>query len=226
MEPSKFSFVFHSQPGSLPTVPRQLRRELTPIPTIQYLVDSNDAVEWFRATAYELVISQSPYGAGNVVFDANQLSGSSTSLQVPAGILQYGSKYAWKCKRQTLLAKRMERATLLYCEWQQRDCTTRADASNAGTSTDTGYSVATLVPTMTWSGQNATQYELSIVYYPYGTSNSAYDTLLSGSAVSQGIPAGVLQNGVKYRWNLQATNATGQSAQVHLYTSRQHRHWI
>jgi len=89
---------------------------------------------------------------------------------------------------------------------------TRADASNAGTSTDTGYSVATLVPTMTWSGQNATQYELSIVYYPYGTSNSAYDTLLSGSAVSQGIPAGVLQNGVKYRWNLQATNATGQSA--------------
>jgi surface antigen len=212
--PVSSPLFFTVSAGSLPTVPSPIAPG-TNTDTNYPVTSLIPTMQWSGsgATAYELVISQSPYGAGNVVFDANQLSGSSTSLQVPAGILQYGSKYAWKMQA-TNAAGQSAWSGLLYFTVNGSSGTAPPVPTplTPGTSTDTGYSVATLVPTMTWSGQNATQYELSIVYYPYGTSNSAYDTLLSGSAVSQGIPAGVLQNGVKYRWNLQATNATGQSA--------------
>jgi hypothetical protein len=85
-------------------------------------------------------------------------------------------------------------------------------ALSPGTSTDTGFIVSTTTPTMQWSGSDATTYELAISQSPYGSGNLVYDNAtISGSATSLVLPAGALVNGVKYRWNIQAINGSGQS---------------
>ena len=85
--------------------------------------------------------------------------------------------------------------------------------TSPGTLTDTGFLVTTTTPTMQWSGSGATTYELAISRAPYGSGNVVYDnTTVAGSATSLPIPAGNLNSGLKYAWNMRATNTAGQSS--------------
>ena len=82
-----------------------------------------------------------------------------------------------------------------------------------GTSTDTGYQVNTTTPTMQWSGSGATTYELVISMSPYANANIVYDNKsIPGNSSSLIIPSGQLQVGVRYRWDMKATNSSGTSA--------------
>jgi hypothetical protein len=82
-----------------------------------------------------------------------------------------------------------------------------------GTPTDTGATVASITPTLAWTGTGATQYDLAISQYPYGTSNVVFNSgILSGGTSSLTVPPGYLQSGVKYRWNMQAYNSAQWSA--------------
>jgi len=94
-----------------------------------------------------------------------------------------------------------------------------------GTNTDTGYQLNTTTPTMQWSGSGATTYELAISHYPYGTGNVVYDNAsISGSATSLVIPGGTLQNGVKYRWDMQAPATARGGADGAVTCTSRYRH--
>ena len=84
--------------------------------------------------------------------------------------------------------------------------------TSPGTPTDQGTTVSNTTPTLQWTGTGATQYDLAISQYPYGTSNVVFDSgILNGGQTSLVIPAGHLSNGIKYRWNMQAHNSAGWS---------------
>jgi GH25 family lysozyme M1 (1,4-beta-N-acetylmuramidase) len=50
------------------------------------------------ADQYGLYISKDPYGSGNIVYENEAISGSSTSLPLPSGYLQDGVKYRWNMR--------------------------------------------------------------------------------------------------------------------------------
>jgi hypothetical protein len=81
-----------------------------------------------------------------------------------------------------------------------------------GTSTDTGYTVTSLTPTLQWTGSTgADYYALAISQYPYGQGYIVYNPQqVYGTSIS--VPTGKLQTGTKYRWNMQAHNSSGWSA--------------
>jgi hypothetical protein len=164
------------------------------------------------ATQYDLAISQYPYGTSNVVFNSGIIDGGKSSLSIPSNFLQNGIKYRWNIQAYNS-AGWSAVSPSLYFTVSAGSAPSLPSPLSPGTTTDTGYQVSTTTPTMQWNGSGATVYELAISHSPYGSSNVIYDNnQVSGSATSQLIPAGYLQNGVKYAWNLQATNAAGQSA--------------
>ena len=162
------------------------------------------------AAQYELTISQSPNGT-TAVFDSGRLDGGTTFFSVTAGHLMTGVKYRWSIRAHNS-AGWSAPSPYLYFTVSAGSLPSTPSPISPGTSSDTSYPVSTTTPTMNWSGSGATTYELAISQAPYGASNPTYDNnQLSGSATSYPIPTGVLHNGVKYCWNMQATNAAGQS---------------
>lgn len=72
-----------------------------------------------------------------------------------------------------------------------------------GTLLGPGTILNSLTPTFDWTTDpNATNYELAISIYPYGTNNLVFDSCLSSPPFV--LPAGVLTQGQKYRWDVQA----------------------
>ena len=101
-----------------------------------------------------------------------------------------------------------------------------------GTSTDTGYTLASLTPQFSWNGvAGITTYGLYISKSPYGSTNLVYsNTAISGSATVFTLPAGILTNGAKYRWLMtswangkesgnSATNYFQTPSQIATYTA-------
>lgn len=83
-----------------------------------------------------------------------------------------------------------------------------------GTSTDTGYPVANLTPTFSWTGvTGASRYGLYVSREPYGSANIIYSvTTLTGT--SHPIPGSYLLNSTKYRWNMTSFNSSGVESGV------------
>lgn len=75
-----------------------------------------------------------------------------------------------------------------------------------------GAVVSTLTPTFQWAtGANAQTHGLYISKYPYGSNYLVYNnTSVSGNSLT--LPQGVLVSGTKYRWNMTAFNAGGESS--------------
>jgi hypothetical protein len=208
---SMLNLIVNSSSTAVPPAPTPTSPG-TPTDTGATVSSTIPTLQWTGtgATQYDLAISQYPYGTSNVVFDSGTLNGGQTSLAVPAGHLSGGTKYRWNMMAYDS-AGWSPVSSSLYFTVSTVPLPTEPSLITPGTSTDTGYSVST-TPTMQWSGSGATQYELAISQSPYGSSNVVYDSLLAGSASSQPIPSGYLQNGTKYRWDMQATNAAGQSS--------------
>ena len=81
--------------------------------------------------------------------------------------------------------------------------------TSPGEPTSPGPQIATLTPTLTWQGSSG-GYALAIAAYPYREVDIVFNptTLTSTSCP---VPAGVLQSGKTYRWNMQAYNSVGWS---------------
>ena len=79
--------------------------------------------------------------------------------------------------------------------------------SGPGTTSDTGFVVADLAPTFTWTAASgATSYGIYISMEPYGSGNIIYqNSSLIGPSFT--LPNGSLVSGTKYRWNM--TSFTG-----------------
>jgi hypothetical protein len=84
-------------------------------------------------------------------------------------------------------------------------------AVSPGTASEPGAPVSTTTPTFEWgAGAGAASYSLFISRSPYGSANIVYsNTNLTGASFT--LPAGVLVNGERYRWNMTASNAAGES---------------
>ncbi len=84
--------------------------------------------------------------------------------------------------------------------------------TSPGSSSRPGPTLNTLTPTLQWNAvSNATSYALAISKYPYGSGNIIYNPQYV-YGTSHTVPAGRLQPGVLYRWNMQARNSSGVSA--------------
>jgi hypothetical protein len=79
-----------------------------------------------------------------------------------------------------------------------------------GAASEPGLVVSTLTPTLQWAAvPGATSYAVGISKYPYGTANLVWNPqVVTGTSVQ--VPGGILQPGMKYRWNLQVRNSAGQ----------------
>ena len=97
-----------------------------------------------------------------------------------------------------------------------------------GTSAAPGSVIASVTPTFQWQAvAGADSYGLFISQSPYGSQNLVFDSEASGVAISGTsfvLPAGILQNGGQYRWNMSThkngafgtTYSTPQYFSVHL----------
>ena len=81
-----------------------------------------------------------------------------------------------------------------------------------GNPIDPGFTIPSLTPTMMWTSvAGADYYALAISKYPYGPSNIVYNPqIIYGTSIQ--VPANILVEGEKYRWNLQAHNSAGWSS--------------
>ena len=107
----------------------------------------------------------------------------------------------------------------LYTGWSVQDGLEKVQTvpeppmpTSPGSSSEPGPVIATLTPTLQWNGvSDADYYAIAISQYPYGSGNIVYNPQqLYGT--SHTVPAGKLEYGKKYRWNMQAHNSAGWSA--------------
>jgi GH25 family lysozyme M1 (1,4-beta-N-acetylmuramidase) len=150
------------------------------------------------AEDYAVAISKYPYGSANIVWNLQGVIG--TSVTVPQGVLVHSEKYRWN-----LQARAGTRWSPVSNTLYIRTPPFRAPvALSPGSTEGPGPRIASLTPTITWTGvPGAENYTLAISRYPYGSANIIWNPRgVTGTSLA--IPAGVLANGEKYRWNLQA----------------------
>jgi len=162
------------------------------------------------AAQYYLAISKAPYGSSNIVYSSGQINGGLTSYTVPPGFLFNGINYRWNMQAYTSAGWSPVSSSHYF--------TVNAGAlpdmpTNLSTGASSpGSEITVTNPTLEWTGSGATTYELAISNAPYGKNNTFYDVpLIPSSTTSWAVPSGVLQDGVSYAWNVQATNSAGQS---------------
>lgn len=80
-----------------------------------------------------------------------------------------------------------------------------------GTGSSPGQTLNTTTPALSWNTVNgASNYEVYISKYPYGSANIVYqNTCVSGTSLT--IPPGNLIDGTQYRWNIVAVSGCGSS---------------
>jgi len=161
------------------------------------------------ASGYGLYVSQYPYGSGNIVFSTTGLSG--TSYTIPAGYLSNGGQYRWNM---TTFNSAGEGApgSQLYFTVNTVSTLPPPPIYSPGSGAAPGSSISTTTPTFQWgSVSGASGYGLYVSQYPYGSGNIVFSTTgLTGTSYT--IPAGYLNNGGQYRWNMTTFNSAGEGA--------------
>jgi len=171
------------------------------------------------ADYYAVAISKYPYGSSNIIYNPQTVYG--TSLPVPAGTLEYGQKCRWNMQAHNSAGWSAISNTLYFQTPssptpipQTSTPTTPAapTTTSPGSSSEPGILIDTLTPTLRWTSvSGADYYAVAISKYPYGSSNIIYNPqTVYGTSLP--VPAGTLEYGQKYRWNMQAHNSAGWSA--------------
>lgn len=123
-----------------------------------------------------------------------------TSVTVPAGVLVHGERYRWNLQARAGTRWSPVSNTLYF----QTPPFRASVALSPGSGEGPGPRISTLTPTLTWTAAiGADNYTLAISRYPYGSANIIWNPrgIISTSIT---VPAGILANGERYRWNLQA----------------------
>jgi hypothetical protein len=178
----------------------------TPTDTTNTTANFTPLFSWIgtnQASSYDLIISQYPYGNANIVFTA---SVGGTSYQVPGGILQTGTKYAWYMVSFNSLGDESAASASLYFQTpappavQTLSVTNKTLSGNGGTADLRGLVNPNGLPTFAW--------------FEYGkTTNSLSGTTMT--AVASGTAALVytsttttIKNG-SYFYRIDASNSLG-----------------
>ncbi|HQY88067.1 MAG TPA: GH25 family lysozyme, partial [Tepidisphaeraceae bacterium] len=160
------------------------------------------------ATGYGLYIRD--VTTDTIVYD-NTSVGNVTSLVLPSGTLQPGHDFRWNMQASNS-AGFSSYSSLLYFNTQPVVTIPNAPTLNSpGASSSPGPQISTLTPTMSWNSvSGATGYGLYI--RDVTTDTIVYDNTSVGNVTSLVLPAGTLQAGHDFRWNMQASNSAGFSA--------------
>jgi hypothetical protein len=157
------------------------------------------------ATKYGLYISKYPYGAANIVYEKEDISGSQTSFTLDRN-LEPGHLYRWNMRA--------------YKNGQWTPYSDRLyfyipppppEPLSPGTSSSPGPVITTLTPTFTWKpSQNVSYYAFYVL--DVTTNQLVFDSEEEGlkiRATSYTLPSGKLNWSRKYRWNMRAFTEEG-----------------
>jgi pimeloyl-ACP methyl ester carboxylesterase len=141
----------------------------------------------------------------------NEHLGTGGSFQLPAGVLEPGRAYRWSVRARNSLGWGAF-SPLMHFMTQGAGVMPGAPVTLApGTATSPGTSLAALTPEFRWRAvPGATGYGLYIA--DVATNQLVYDKFDLGADTSHVLPAGVLQWGRSYRWNMRAQGANGWGA--------------
>ncbi|MBL7066898.1 MAG: right-handed parallel beta-helix repeat-containing protein [Candidatus Marinimicrobia bacterium] len=172
------------------------------------IISLTPTLEWndaSNADYYALAISQYPYGSSNIIYNPQQLYG--TSVTVPVDILEYGKKYRWNIQAYNSSGLSDVSNTLYFYTSQSIQTISLISPPNNST-------IITATPTFKWSSaSNADYYGLYISKPPYGPDNLVFDSeedygLIYDTTFTE-IPSNIFINGVKYYWNVRAHFSSG-----------------
>jgi Domain of unknown function DUF11 len=156
-----------------------------------------------QAASSDLIISQYPYGSGNIV--ATLGVGKNSSLALPGGILQPGTRYAWYMVSFNSIGDESAASAPFYFK------TPSAPAVTTLAATDVGFASATMNGSVNPNGVSTT------AYFQYGIT-TGYGLTTASTAVGSGItaqtfsaPTGNIQAGTSYHFRIVATNSLGTS---------------
>jgi hypothetical protein len=157
------------------------------------------------ATTYELAISDSPYGTGNVIYDNAGISGLSSSLAIPSGYLQSGVKYRWNMQATNGAGQSAWSSDLYFTVNTISGTPPTPTGLSPGGSSPPGPTVSTLTPTLTWNvSSGATAYSVSVSQLNGGT-------VLAQNVTTNSVICPTLTNGATYLWAVSASNSAGSS---------------
>jgi len=162
-----------------------------------------------NADSYALAISVYPYGSGNIVYNPQQLYG--TSHAVPSGELEYGKRYCWNMQSRNSAGLSEVSRTLFFQVHEPERPPDPPRPLSPGSTSQPGPEIEDLTPTLRWeTGSGADYCALAISEYPHGTNYIVYNPQqLYGTSIT--VPSGVLEQGKRYCWNMQSRNSAGLS---------------
>jgi hypothetical protein len=148
--------------------------------------------------------------SGQLVYGDEHLDNSGR-FQLPSNVLVPGRAYRWSVRARNGLGWGVT-SPLMHFGTQSDGVTPAAPVTLApGTATSPGTSLATLTPEFRWRAvPGATGYGLYIA--DVATNQLVYDRFDLGPDATHVLPAGILQWGRAYRWNMRARGATGWGA--------------
>ncbi|MCW5775745.1 MAG: hypothetical protein KIS87_04785 [Phycisphaeraceae bacterium] len=157
-------------------------------------------------------------GGWTLIYDNDNVA-NTTSLVLPSGYLQAGKQYRWNMRAKNGSGW----SGFSTHPAQDVGVTPCLTLVSPGTGNAPGETIGTLTPTMRWNAsQGATGYGLYVSVALYGCGNPSTRTRTSWNTTSHQLPAGKLEPGKKYRWNMRAKNASGWSGvSTHLYFQTQ-----
>jgi len=151
----------------LPPTPLSPGSSSAPGPTISILTPTLQWQTVSNADYYALAISVYPYGSTNVIYNPQQIYGS--SITVPSGVLESGKKYRWNMQSYNSAGWSEEVSILLYFQTEPSPSSQIERLTNGSFSS--GTSGWTLVGDF-WAGTNLSNYHTSPGYAAGGV-NSA-----------------------------------------------------
>jgi|GEM_PF-3508740 len=168
------------------------------------------------AQKYAIYISQKPWGPLYTFYPNTELTG--TSFTIPTGALDYGLNCRWKM---TSFVGGVESAPSEALYFLTPGGTPKG--KSPGTNLDTGYTVSTLTPMLSWEAvPGALSYRVYVSEDPYVGNVKFQDESVPGTATSLRIPLGYLTKKKKYRWNMvSVTNGVVSDYSERLYFKTQ-----
>ena len=152
-----------------------------------------------------MYVSAHPYGEGNVVYEREGLTG--TTVTVPDGRLVPGQRYRWNVSAANGAGQTFSTARLFFRTAEGETPTGRPEPISPGEAS-TSERLATLTPTLTWSGvSGASSYTVFVSEHPYGPGNLVLEREVSGTTFT--VPSGELSASRRYRWNVAAAFPDG-----------------
>ena len=174
------------------------------------------------ADRYDLFISKfNSSGGYDSVFNTQTqgiiISGSATSYQLPAGVLQTGASYRWNMSTHNSAGSGDANATRFYFQTPVANSTLPPPALvGPGNSIVPGQTISTNAPQFYWQPVvGADRYDLFVSQLQLdGSYSSVFNTqtlniVIPGNQVSYALPVGYLQAGGTYRWNMSTHNSAG-----------------